>query len=247
MPLEVEVDRFNGVTVVPDSIPCGPEEFGRELDESLETWTAQGYRLAWLALPLEQAQLIPLATARGFSFHHCSNDSLMLTRRLSADSFVPPFASHYIGAGGAVITPEDEILTVVERYGPSNYKLPGGLVEAGEDIAEGVRREVWEETGVETEFLSLLAVTHAPKWIFGRSSLYLVCALRPLSRQLDPQEAEIAEARWMPIAEFMSNERVSPFTRDVLKSALGSDGLKVSSYESVTSRSVWELFLPTDD
>lgn len=244
MPLEVTVDRYRGVIVLPESLPCKPDEFAAELENSLAAWTSEGYRLAWLALPFDLAELIPKATAQGFRFHHCSSDSLMLTRRLSSDSFVPPFASHYIGAGGAVISEDDEILTVVERYGPSNYKLPGGLIEVGEDISRGVRREVWEETGIETEFQSLLAVTHAPRWIFGRASIYLVCALRPLGRSIEVQESEIAEARWMPLAEFLTSERASPFTRDVLKAALAGDGLAVSSYESVTSSSIWELFLP---
>lgn len=245
--LEVTVDKFRGVTVLPESIPCEADAFAAELHDSLTSWSSDGYRLAWLALPLELAELIPVATAQGFRFHHCSGDNLMLTRRLSNDSFVPPAASHYIGAGGAVITEDDEILAVVERYGPPHYKLPGGLIEVGEDISQGVRREVREETGIETEFQALLAVTHAPRWIFGRASIYLVCALRPLSRSIDAQESEIAEARWMPLAEFMSSERASPFTRDLLKAALGGNGLEVSSYESVTSRSVWELFLPSSD
>ncbi|HEX7005319.1 MAG TPA: NUDIX domain-containing protein [Trueperaceae bacterium] len=247
MPLEIRVDRFRGVIVVPESIPCEPDLFAQELDTALEIWTAGGYRLAWLELRLELAELIPLATARGFRFHHTSGDSLMLTRRLSADSFVPPFASHYVGAGGAVFSPEGEILAVVERYGPGHYKLPGGLVEVGEDIADGVRREVREETGVDSDFQGLLAVTHAPRWIFGRASLYLVCALEAVSREIVRQESEIAEAVWMPLAEFMASDRVSPFTRDVLQAAMEGDGLKPRSYESVTSKSTWELFLPESD
>ena len=247
MPLEVTVDRFRGVIVVPESIPCEPDAFARELEEGVAAWTNEGYRLAWLSLEWEHAELIPLATSQGFRFHHTWKDSLMLTRRLSADSFVPPFASHYVGAGGAVLSPDDEILAVVERYGPGHYKLPGGLVEAGEDIADGVRREVFEETGIETEFQGLMAVTHAPRWIFGRASLYLVCALRPLNREIVRQESEIAEARWMPMPEFMANERVSPFTRDVLRAALAGDGLHPRSYESSTSKSTWELFLPRNE
>lgn len=247
MPLEVTVDRFRGVIVVPESIPCEPEAFARELEVGLNEWASEGYRLAWLALQLEQAELVPIATSQGFRFHHTSNDTLMLTRRLSTDSFVPPFASHYVGAGGAVLSPEGEILAVVERYGPGHYKLPGGLVEVGEDISDGVRREVREETGVETEFQGLVAVTHAPRWIFGRASLYLVCLLRPLSREIVRQESEIAEATWMPFAQFMASEQVSSFTRDVLRAALDGDGFKPRSYESATSKSTWEVFLPESD
>jgi ADP-ribose pyrophosphatase YjhB (NUDIX family) len=36
------------------------------------------------------------------------------------------------------------------------WKLPGGLVEAGESIEVAAIREVWEETGVKTKFVSIL-------------------------------------------------------------------------------------------
>jgi len=36
------------------------------------------------------------------------------------------------------------------------WKLPGGLVETGESIQEAAIREVWEETGIKTKFVSIL-------------------------------------------------------------------------------------------
>lgn len=42
----------------------------------------------------------------------------------------------------------------------AQWKLPGGLADLGEDLGECASREVWEETGVETDFDSL--VTAAP-------------------------------------------------------------------------------------
>ena len=244
MPLVAEVDKFHGVTVSPESIPREPGAFAEELEAALVQWRNEGYRLAWLELPISLSALIPLATAQGFVFHHCQTDSVMMTRRLSQDSFVPPFASHYLGAGGVVISADGELLTVMERYGPARYKLPGGLIEVGENIAEGVRREVREETGVETEFDELIAVGHAPRWIFGRASLYLVCTLRPSSRNIVRQASEIAEALWMPIDEFMASERASQFTKDILELALGREGMEVSRYASPISKSDWVLFLP---
>ena len=90
-------------------------EFERALASSLTFWRGQGLKVAWLKLPLEQASLIPVAVAAGFRFHH-SQDYLMLTLPLQEGAFVPPYAGHYIGAGGAVLNERRELLVVLEQY-----------------------------------------------------------------------------------------------------------------------------------
>jgi hypothetical protein len=54
-------------------------------------------------------------------------------------------ASHYVGVGGAVFNDKGELLVIVEKYlidGVKRWKLPGGLVEAGERLCDAVEREV---------------------------------------------------------------------------------------------------------
>ena len=45
------------------------------------------------------------------------------------------------------------------RSGPS-YKLPGGALVQGEHLADGVVREVLEETGVRTRFEAVVCLRH---------------------------------------------------------------------------------------
>ena len=56
---------------------------------------------------------------------------------------------HIIAAAGIVINEKNEILMVKNlRRG---WEFPGGQVEAGENVINGVKREILEETGIEAE------------------------------------------------------------------------------------------------
>jgi len=54
---------------------------------------------------------------------------------------------------GAVIVKDGKVLLVKRRYEPlaGQWSLPGGTLELGETLAEGVAREMREETGLEVE------------------------------------------------------------------------------------------------
>jgi 8-oxo-dGTP diphosphatase len=54
---------------------------------------------------------------------------------------------------GAVILVDGKIVLIRRRYEPlaGRWSLPGGTLEIGETLEEGVRREMLEETGLEIE------------------------------------------------------------------------------------------------
>ena len=74
-------------------------------------------------------------------------------------------------ATAAVILGEgDEILVSRRALEPARgtLDLPGGFVDAGESIDEGMRREIREETGCEVESM---------RWLFSLSNSYLYSGL----------------------------------------------------------------------
>ena len=85
----------------------------------------------------------------GFEYHHANSGYVMMTRKLEENTFLPLYATHYIGAGGVVINRNEELLVVREKrdgQASGSFKLPGGHILEGEHLAQGVVREVLEET-----------------------------------------------------------------------------------------------------
>ena len=58
-----------------------------------------------------------------------------------------------------------EVLLVKDKHKGALWKFPGGLSDHGEGIGEAAVREVWEETGVETEFRSVLSAPPARRTV----------------------------------------------------------------------------------
>ncbi len=235
---EITTDPFGGVSVVPGGLPDSVDEFRAGLVADVAEWVAAGYKLAWLKVPVPKSALISHAVEAGFKFHHANEDYLMLTQQLRPNAFVPSDASHFIGAGAVVISEDRELLVVVERYHakdrPNFYKMPGGLLNPSEHLADGVMREVFEETGVRTRFESVVCFRHQHGYRFGKSDIYFVCKLSPLSKEIVMDPEEIAEARWMPVNEYLDSTHVHAFNKHIVRMAVERPGAAHTHIEGYT-------------
>ncbi len=245
--LESTTNPFRGVLPDPTTLPDNAGIFREQLQHSLEAWRSDALALVWLEVPITHSSLIPVAVEAGFSFHHTGDHYLMLTYPLEAGAFIPPYASHYIGAGGVVLSEERELLVVSERYrsrkAPS-YKLPGGALHQGEHLVEGVVREVLEETGVHARFDGLACFRHWHGYRYGKSDIYFVCRLSPLSREISMQTDEIAECLWMPVEQFLSDPEIHAFNKGIVKAALDSPGLAPALIDGFPDDGKREFFMP---
>jgi Nudix hydrolase domain/NUDIX domain len=116
-----------------------------------QEWRRRGVRGVWLPLPSALARLVPVAVDAGLQYHHAERSYLMLTAWLpGTPSTLPANASHQVGVGAVVANSRGEMLVVKERLGPAAkagiWKMPTGLLDAGEDYAAAAAREVREET-----------------------------------------------------------------------------------------------------
>eukprot|EP01117_Protostelium_nocturnum_P002647 TRINITY_DN13436_c0_g1_i1.p1 TRINITY_DN13436_c0_g1~~TRINITY_DN13436_c0_g1_i1.p1 ORF type:complete len:290 (+),score=127.47 TRINITY_DN13436_c0_g1_i1:82-951(+) len=200
-------DSYHGVLIEDSSeFPSDPQIFHSHLKESIEVWRKVKRRGIWLKIPIDKSNLISIAVSLGFKFHHAKSDYLMLILWLPVDlpNTLPQYVTHYIGVGGLVMNEENKVLVIQEKNGPIKgfWKIPGGTVDSGEEIYEAAMREVFEETGIRTEFQNIVCFRQSNGHAFGMSDLFFVCRLKPLNNEIKIQESEIADARWMPLEEF---------------------------------------------
>ncbi len=246
--LEARANPFGGMVTAPDHLPADAAEFAQRLAGSLEQWRDEGYKAVWLEVPIARAALIPAAVSNGFTFHHSGDGYLMLTCELVEGTYLPPFATHYIGIGGVVLTPERELLVVREKYGfggrPPTLKLPGGALQPGEHLVEAVEREVLEETGVRATFEAITCFRHWHGYRYGKSDIYFVGRLRPHTRDIEMQADEIQECLWLPVGEFLEDGEISNFNKQIVRSALESEGVVQSFIEGFGGPDTREYFMP---
>ncbi|CAH1389826.1 unnamed protein product [Nezara viridula] len=218
------LDQHNGITVESVSNACNDiQDFAVKLEASLLQWEKERLRGVWFNVDISQIEWIPILSQKGFNIHHAKDNkvSLYLWLPKLESCKIPPYAHNMVGAGALVINDNNQILVVHERYRTvSFWKLPGGYVDPGEEIGEAAQREVLEETGIKTEFLSLLSVRHLPSAVFGCSDLYFVVRLKPLSYEITKQDDEVEDCQWMDINTFLSHPQVIDHVRNFVKQAI---------------------------
>lgn len=206
--LDAYDDEYGGAIVNPERLPSNPRIFASRLGISLSHWKTKGKKGIWLKLPLERSELVPIAVKEGFEYHHAERGYVMMTYWIpEGPCMLPSNASHQVGIGGLVINDQNEVLVVQEKhYAPALaglWKIPTGFILESEEIFSGAVREVKEETGVDTEFMEVIAFRHAHNVAFEKSDLFFICMLRPLSTQITIDWQELQAAKWMPLVEFV--------------------------------------------
>ncbi|TKY70799.1 Nudix hydrolase 8 [Spatholobus suberectus] len=198
-------DVYEGAVIDSDRLPDSPSTFAAILRFSLSQWKKMGKKGIWLRLPLGKSDLVPIAIKEGFRYHHAEPGYVMLTYWIpEGPCMLPANASHQVGVGGFVINDSNESKkNTVPLQISGLWKIPTGFVLQSEEIYAGAIREVKEETGVDTEFMEVIAFRHEHNVAFEKSDLFFICMLRPLSAEIIVDDLEIEDAKWMPLDEFV--------------------------------------------
>jgi 8-oxo-dGTP diphosphatase len=102
-----------------------------------------------------------------------------------------PLPRHWVSVAGIVVDASGQVL-VIKRADNGHWEPPGGVLELGETLEEGVRREILEETGVNVEVVGLTGVYKN----LSKGVVALVYRCTPLTGTPRPT-VEAREVRWM--------------------------------------------------
>jgi 8-oxo-dGTP diphosphatase len=97
---------------------------------------------------------------------------------------------HSVSVAGVVVDESGRAL-LVRRRDNGHWEPPGGILELGESIADGVRREVLEETGLAVEVRALSGVYKN----MARGIVALVFRCRVIAGTLEPTD-EASDFIW---------------------------------------------------
>lgn len=222
-------DDFNGVVIDRQHLTNSKVQFTDQFNRLLLLAKSEGKQLIWFSLSIQQSAFIKVLTDAGFVFHNCLEDEITLILRIQEDAYAPFVPTHSIGAGALIFNEQQQVLVIREKLGNNiGFKLPGGNVELGEKISQAIVREVFEETGIRSEFIGIQGFGSKKVFRFGKSNIYFLCRLNALSAEINIQDIdEIAEAKWCDINEFISDDNNSLFVREIVKSLQNEQGFKL--------------------
>ena len=108
---------------------------------------------------------------------------------------------HFVGkvAQKAIIERDGKVLITRDIRDGDTWELPGGRLNAGESLEDGLRREIQEELGVS---ILVHTVVYAETFVHPRGNVphvllaYHVTLANP-EEEFHPHDIEIAEIKWI--------------------------------------------------
>ena len=196
---------------------ASPSTFATHLTTSVQQWTADATKAVWLHLNgVEDTAVLSSALEAGFLYHHARDQEIVLCQWLDQHipNKIPPFATHQVGCAGVVTRlhqQRQQVLLIREPRSYEKWKLPGGIADPGEEFGAAAEREVYEETGVQAQFQTVMCMRNSHGLQFGKSDLYVVSHLIATEEKESSSEGdsvhtidpnEIDEAKWFDVEEW---------------------------------------------
>lgn len=117
-------------------------------------------------------------------------------------------AGHIVTSVVAVIVDSEDQVLLTKRSVPpfqGEWVMPGGKIDLGEPIVQALKREVWEEVGLEVEVGRLIDIfEHVTPGDDNYHFIIIYYLCTPLYCDVTHNRDEVAEARWVGRHELAS-------------------------------------------
>jgi len=107
-----------------------------------------------------------------------------------------------VGVGGVVFV-DGRVLLIKRRFEPlaGRWSLPGGALEVGETLAEGLAREMKEETGLDVKITELLGFKEVIRPEFEYHTIIFFYLAEALGDKIEIGDPKILEAKYFTMGE----------------------------------------------
>ncbi len=152
--------------------------------------------------------------------------------------FVERYYVHRIAAFAVVIDSGKVLLVRQYRRNSLVWSFPGGLLEKNESLIEGVKREVFEETGARITPFAVVGLSNwagpsiFPSDPYHHSGFSVFLAADYVEGELKPDKEEILEVGFYEL-DNLENMGVSKMYIQMTKMALEGKGLKMTNSKMV--------------
>ncbi|WAK01662.1 NUDIX hydrolase [Methylobacter sp. YRD-M1] len=115
-----------------------------------------------------------------------------------------------IGVGGIVFNRQNQVLLIQRNQPPAMglWSIPGGKLEAGESLTEACKREIKEETGLETDIKNIVAVVERRIENFHYVIIDYLALLIDEEQTVPFAQSDIADAKWVALESITDYELV---------------------------------------
>jgi len=124
-----------------------------------------------------------------------------------------------LGVSGIVFNKHKQILLIQRNQPPSMgiWSIPGGKLEAGESLAEACRREINEETGLDTIVKNIVAVVERRVEGFHYVIIDFLALLADEEHGQPVAKSDVSEARWVSLEHLDQYDLVGGLEEIILR------------------------------
>jgi 8-oxo-dGTP diphosphatase len=109
-------------------------------------------------------------------------------------------------ADAIIAGPDGRIVLILRKNEPKGWAIPGGFVDAGEEVGKAARREAKEETGLDVELVAQLFTYSDPRRDPRKHTISTVYACRAKAGAEPEGGDDAAEAKWFREGEIPWDE-----------------------------------------